>query len=361
MTLKEGNDMQSLAEILMTLSAAFGPSGNEEEVRRIFKNYAGHCQWRQQRFGNLYAELPGNGGGPRVMLAAHMDEVGIMVQSLTNQGWARFVTLGSWPAMALPAQRFRFHTRGGDTYYGITGVLPPHFLRDEDRNRVLKPEELHLDFGALNQDDLNKLGIAVGDVGVPDVEPKLLPTGIVMGKAMDDRVGCSVLLQVCTELFYHSNTLLMVGTVQEEVGLRGMRVAGRELRPDIAIILEGAPTDERLGATPQTVMGKGPQIRFYDPSLIAHRGLVRWLLETAEQSGIPFQTAVRISGGTDGGAVQFEGEGVPTAVIGIPVRYAHSHQGVVSLHDLEHTVDLIRTIVSRLDDAAFQSILEYNA
>jgi endoglucanase len=180
-----------------------------------------------------------------------------------------------------------------------------------------------------------------------------------MGKAMDDRVGCSVLLQVCTELFYHPNTLVVVGTVQEEVGLRGMRVAGRELKPDIAIILEGAPTDERLGATPQTMMGKGPQIRFYDPSLIAHRGLIRWLEETAGQAGIPFQTAVRVSGGTDGGAVQMEGEGVPTVVIGIPVRYAHSHQGVVSLNDLEQTINLIRTVVSRLDEAAFKTILEY--
>lgn len=352
--------MQNLPELMLKLSAAFGPSGNEESVRRIFRSSCPHLEWQKQRIGNIYAESAGLVDGPRVMFAAHMDEVGLMVQSLTDQGWGRFVTLGSWPAVALPAQRFRFHNKNGGEYRGITGVLPPHFIREEDRSKALKPEDLHLDFGALGREGLTELGVEIGDMGVPDVEPILLPTGVLMGKALDDRVGCAALLQMMDDPGQHPNTLLAVGTVQEEVGLRGMRVAGRELRPDIAIVLEGAPTDERIGGSPQTVMGKGPQIRLYDPSLIAHRGLVRWLADVARDENIPFQTAVRVSGGTDGGAVHLEGEGIPTAVIGIPVRYAHSHQGCMAMSDLEATVCLIRSVAGRLDAKELKNILDYN-
>ena len=237
--------------------------------------------------GNIFAEIPGQVGGPRVMLAAHMDEVGIMVQSITEHGWARFITLGAWPGASLPAQRFRFHNRRNQSYIGVTGAVPPHFLREEERQRGLRVEDLHLDFGVPSRQVLADLGVAIGDLGVPDVQPVLLPTGYLVGKAWDDRAGCAVLLDVLQRLAEHPNVLLPVGTVQEEVGTRGMRVAGRELRPDVAIILEGAPTDERPGAAAQTVLGGGPQLRYYDATMIAHRGLVQWLADLAAMEGSP--------------------------------------------------------------------------
>lgn len=350
--------MISLTELLLELSGAFGPPGGEGEIRRIFRTRCPQVPWQTQRMGNIFAKIPGQVGGPRVMLAAHMDEVGIMVQSITEHGWARFITLGAWPGASLPAQRFRFHNRRNQSYIGVTGAVPPHFLREEERQRGLRVEDLHLDFGVPSRQVLADLGVAIGDLGVPDVQPVLLPTGYLVGKAWDDRAGCAVLLDVLQRLAEHPNVLLPVGTVQEEVGTRGMRVAGRELRPDVAIILEGAPTDERPGAAAQTVLGGGPQLRYYDATMIAHRGLVQWLADLAAMEGIPHQLAVRVSGGTDAGAVHLEGEGIPTVVVGVPVRYAHGHQGLISLADVEAAVCLLTLAIGRLDAATLARLVE---
>lgn len=350
--------MISLSDLLLQLSAGFGPPGGEGEIRRIFRETCPEVPWQNQRMGNLFAELPGDQGGPRVMLAAHLDEVGVMVQSIMEQGWARFVTLGAWPAASLSAQRLRFMNRRNQPYIAVTGAVPPHFQREEERNRGLKVEDLHLDFGVPSRAALADFGVAIGDLGVPDVQPALLPTGYLMGKAWDDRAGCAVLLDVLQRLGEHPNVLLPVGTVQEEVGTRGMRVAGRELRPDVAIIIEGAPTDERPGAPAQTVLGGGPQLRFYDATVIAHRGLVQWLTDLAIMEGIPHQTAVRVSGGTDAGVVHMEGEGVPSAVVGVPVRYAHGHQGIISLADVEATVRLLAAAVRNFDAETFERLME---
>lgn len=349
--------MTALSDMVLRLSSAFGPSGEEGEVRALFREFCPDVPWRVQRMGNIMAEIQGVGEYPRVMLAAHMDEIGIMVQTLMDGGWGRFIPLGSWPANALPAQRFRLRNAKVQEYMGVVGTLPPHFLKEDERNRALRIEDLHLDFGVQTPVDIEKLGVEKGDMGVPDGESKLLPSGLVLGKAMDDRAGCALMLEVLRRIKNHPNTLIPVGTVQEEVGTRGIQAAGRELRPDVAFILEGAPTDERPGAPPQTAVGRGPQLRFYDATLIAHRPLVRWLLNLAREEGIPYQTAVRSSGGTDGGAIHKEGEGIPTVVVGIPVRYAHSHQGFISLQDLEHGVKLVTKAIERLDAATFNTIV----
>lgn len=342
-----------LSDLVMKLSAAYGPPGEEDEIRRLFWELCPHLPWRVQRLGNIMAELPGVGEHPRVMLAAHMDEIGVMVQTLMDESWGRFVPLGAWPVHVLPAQRFRFRNALGQEYHGVVGSLPPHFMREDEKNRAPRIEELHLDFGTMNRDDLQLLGIAIGDMGVPDGIPRLFPSGLILGKAMDDRVGCALLLEVLRRVAVHPNMLLPVGTVQEEVGSRGIRAAVRHLRPDVLFVLEGAPTDERPGASAQTAVGRGPQLRFYDPSMIAHRRMVRWLLDIARKEGIPCQTAVRSSGGTDAGPAHIEGEGIPTVVVGVPVRYAHSHQGFISLQDLEYSIELVSKAVQRLDAQTF--------
>ena len=349
--------MTMLSDLLMKLSAVYGPAGEEEEVREVFRETCPQVPWRVQRIGNIWSENHGFAEGPRIMIAAHMDEIGLMIQTIMESGWARFIPIGSWPGNALPAQRFRFRCNSGGESVGVVGTVPPHFLREDERSRTPRIDELFMDFGAPSAAILKDMGLGIGDMGVPDVQPRILPTGWLLGKAFDDRAGCAVLLEVLRRNNSHPNTLIPVGTVQEEVGTRGIRVAGRELKPDLAIILEGAPTDERPGADPQTAVGRGPQLRFHDATLIAHRKMVRWLMDLAYEEGIPYQTAVRSTGGTDGGAVQTEGDGVPTVVVGVPVRYAHSHQGLVDLNDVESAVRLISAAIQRMNWEIFRRIV----
>jgi putative aminopeptidase FrvX len=352
--------MTMLSDLLIKLSAAYGPSGEEHEVREIFRETCPQLPWRAQRIGNIWSEIKGFTEGPRIMVAAHMDEIGLMIQTIMESGWARFIPIGSWPVNALPAQQFRFRCSNGCESIGVVGMVPPHFLKDDERSRIPKTDELFMDFGVPSAAILKDIGLEIGDMGVPNVQPRILPTGWLSGKALDDRAGCAVLLEVLRRNNSHPNTLIPAGTVQEEVGTRGMRVAGRELKPDLAIIVEGAPTDERPGAAPQTAVGNGPQLRFHDATLIAHKKMVRWLVDLAHEEGIPYQTAVRSTGGTDGGAVQIEGEGVPTVVVGVPVRYAHSHHGLVDLNDVENTVRLISAVLQRMNWEIFRRIiLEY--
>ena len=227
-------------------------------------------------------------------------------------------------------------------------------MGEEEKNRPLKLGDLYIDIGAGNSDEVDALGIRVGDPVVPAVKTeKLGPSGALMGKAFDDRVGCAVIAAILKRLDRdHPNQVIGAGTVQEENGLKGARTVAAVVRPDLCLVLEGAPADDfpGAGAIIQGKLGGGPQIRFFDPTLIANQALVQLVIATAREMGIPYQLAVRESGGTDGREIQQSAAGVPTIVIGIPVRYAHSHHSIISLNDLEATVKLVLGLINLLDE-----------
>ncbi|NLG85037.1 MAG: M42 family metallopeptidase [Firmicutes bacterium] len=341
-----------LLNVLLELSASFGPPGQEEEVAAICRRHLeGRAVCRRDRLGSLVAEFAGD--GPRVMLAAHLDEVGLMVKAVTAEGYLRFLPLGAWWEAVLPGTPVRLKGRTGEVR-GVIGSRPPHFLRTEERRRPLAFEEMFIDVGAGSLAAAKAMGLEAGVMAVPDVSPEVLAGGVVRGKALDDRVGVAALLAVAKRLAAesHPNTILVVGTVQEEIGGRGGRTAAQMLHPDVCLVLEGTPADDLPGTASELVqggLGRGPQIRIFDPSMIGNRRLIEMVREEAETRGIPYQLAVRETGGTDGGTIHLVDLGVPTLVLGIPVRYAHAPACLASLDDLEKTVELVSALIRRLD------------
>lgn len=347
--------MAALEEIIIELSNAFGPSGFESEVREIFQGMvAEDTEITHDNLGSVIATHHGKSTSPKILLAAHLDEVGLMVRGITPGGYLKVVPLGGWWPPALLAQRVKVRSKDGD-YYGVVGAKPPHYLGDDEKNRPLKLADLYIDIGARSFDEAVALGIGIGDPVIPAVTTeKLSPSGILMGKAFDDRAGCAVIARVLQELDRnHPNQVIGAGTVQEENGLKGAKTVTALVQPDLCLVLEGTPADDfpDAGGIVQGRLGGGPQIRFFDPTLIANQALVRLSVDTARELGIPYQLTVRESGGTDGKEIQQSAAGVPTVVIGIPVRYIHSHQSVISLNDLEATVKLVQGLINLLDES----------
>lgn len=358
--MKKGASFLSLKEIVVELSNAFGPSGFESEVRELFgKLVADYTEIAYDNLGSIIAAHHGKSAAPRILLAAHLDEVGLMVRGITPGGYLKVVPLGGWWPPTLLAQRVVVRSKKGD-YFGAVGAKPPHYLGEEERNRPLKMADLYIDIGARSYDEVAVLGIAVGDPVVPAVKVESLGTpDTLIGKAFDDRAGCAVIAQVLRELDgNHPNGVFGAGTVQEENGLKGAGAVAAAVEPDVCLVIEGAPADDFPDASSivQGKLGGGPQIRYFDPAMIANQALVSLTKTKAEQLGIPYQLAVREGGGTDGKEIQRFGKGVPTLVIGIPVRYVHSHQCIMSLNDLEATVKLVKGLIDVLDEDTVKEI-----
>lgn len=353
--------MTYLEQLLMDLSNAFGPSGFEGEVRTLFqKAVADVAEVAYDNLGGIMAYHQGSRDNPRILLAAHLDEVGLMVRAILPSGYLKVVPLGGWWAPALVAQRVRIRSVKGD-YYGVVGSKPPHYMGEEEKNRPLKLADLYIDIGAGSREEVLAMGIQVGDPVAPAVKAERLGCpGTFIGKAFDDRVGCAAVIQVLRELNRsHPNLVIGAGTAQEENGIKGARTVAALARPDVCIVLEGAPADDfpDAGSVIQGRLNSGPQLRFRDPSMLANRALINLAIREAEAAKIPYQLAVREGGGTDGGEIQLLGlGGVPTIVVGVPVRYAHSHHGIVQLNDLQATIQLAKGLVNQLDYATVNDI-----
>ncbi len=356
----KGDASMELRKLLMDLSNAFGPSGFEGEVREVFqKEAAPFGEVSYDNLGGIVVTHHGKEAGPRILLAAHLDEVGLMVRGILPSGYLKVVPLGGWYAPALLAQSVLVRTKKGDQI-GVIGAKPPHYMNEEEKNRQIKIGDLYVDVGASNKEQAAALGIEAGDPVVPAVKASLInQSSAIIGKAFDDRVGCGVVLKVLSELDRsHPNTVFGAGTVQEENGTKGARTIAALTKPDVCLVLEGTPADDfpEGGSLIQGRLGGGPQIRYFDPSMIANRALVNMVIEEARNLGISFQVTVREGGGTDGTNLQLYEAGVPTVVIGIPVRYAHSHHSIISIADVEATVQLVKVLLSQFNHQVVESL-----
>ena len=333
--------------ILKELSEAFGVSGREDEVRGvIIEAIKGHVdEYRVDSIGNLIALKRGTGESKlKVMLAAHMDEVGLMITHIEKDGSLCFRPVGGIDDRILLSKVVLI---GQDRILGVIGVKPIHLLKEKEREKVVKVEEMAVDIGASSREEAEKL-VKPGDYAA--FATKFVELGnTVKGKAFDDRAGCAVLIELLKKEYpfeFHA-----AFTVQEEVGLRGARVAAYAIEPDIAFVLEGTVCDDlpkKRDVSPTTRLGGGPAIIIMDRSFIADRRLVDLLVETAEENGVPYQFKQPVIGGTDAGAIHLTKEGVPSAAVAVPCRYIHSPACLLSLSDLGSTVELMKETLSKL-------------
>ena len=339
--------------LLAELADAPGPSGYEEAVRKIMVReltpLAGKVAY--DGVGSVIAQQGST--GPRIMLDAHMDELGGMVRRVTPKGFLSMQMLGGWLDQALPDQRWIIIGRKGPVH-AVTGIRDIHVVPADERTKVFPRDSLYLDVGARTAAEVEALGIGPGDPVVPDSPFVALPGGRYLGKAWDDRVGCAVVIEALRRLRAtgHPNQLFVAATVQEEVGLRGARTAADLVKPDIGIAIEGGITGDSPGRNPeetQAVLGGGPGLFLYDSSTLPNRRFVAMVGDVAAAKGIPLQKDLVQGYGDDSAAIQATAGGVPTINLVVPARYTHAHNGIIDRTDFDRTVDLVVALIQRLD------------
>lgn len=347
--------MKSL-EMIKEMSLAHGPSGFEQEIKGLIRKYLnGKAEFSQDNLGSLICKKAGQSQSPRIMIPGHMDEIGFMVNSITKNGFVKFIPLGGWWDQVLLAQKVTIKTSKGDLE-GIIGSTPPHLLSAKEREQVVEKKSMFIDVGANDKTEAQEvLGIQLGDPIVPSSTFEVLKgTRRIISKAIDNRLGCCLFMDVIKELsvLEHPNTVYGVGTVQEEVGLRGATTAANVVEPDICIVVDVTIATDTPGLEKEDCevkLGSGPVLTLADASMISNRSLRDLVIQTAKEKNIPLQFNTMMGGGTDGGAVQKFGPGVPTAVISFPTRYIHSHYGVFHYDDYEYAVRLLLELIKKLD------------
>lgn len=356
--------MDKSAELLKQLTEAHGVPGYETEVRALLREYMGELgEVSQDKLGSVICHQAGD--GPRVMLAGHMDEIGFMVNHITEEGFLKFLQLGGWWDQVLLGHRVVVKTRNGDVT-GVIGAKPPHLLDAEERDKVVKKKDMFIDVGATSQAEVEEIGVRVGDPIVPQSTFEVLANGkSYLSKAFDNRIGCAVVIDVLEHFAgddqTHPNDLYGVATVMEEVGLRGATTSVRAVDPDVAIILESDIAGDVPGIKNEVsdvVLGGGPTVLIYDARMIPNLPLRDLVVDTAEAEAIPLQFSAIPGGGTDGGAIHLHGTGVPTVVIGVPARHIHSHGAIIHRDDYENAVILVSSLVARLDADTVASFTE---
>jgi endoglucanase len=352
------------AGLLERLSNAFGPSGFEEPVRKIMvdemKPYA--ASLRFDGMGSIIAEQ--GTSGPRVMVDAHMDELGGMIRRVTPTGFLTMQMLGGWFDQALVDQRWVILGSKGPIY-GVTGMRDIHVAPAEERTRVFPRESVFLDVGAKSAEEVRQMGIEPGDPVAPDSPFRILNgTQNYLGKAWDDRVGCAAVIEVMRRLKSgsHANHIFYAITTQEEIGLRGAHTAADAIKADIGISLEGGVSGDTPVGHPeesQAKLGAGPGLFLFDTSELPNRKLVAFVKQTAAGQNIPLQLDLVAGYGDDSAEIQKSNGGVPTVNLVIPLRYTHSHNGIMNRRDFDQEVDLLVSMLEHLDAATVQNIRDF--
>jgi endoglucanase len=335
-----------MKELLKKLCEMDGAPGYEDEIADFMINeFKKHCdKVERDKMDNVIAKK--GDGKPIYMITAHMDEIGFVVKHIDEKGFIWFVTIGGFYEPTISNRRVVIHTEKGKVF-GVTGIKPPHIMEEEEKKKVIASKEMFIDVGAKNRSEAIELGIKIGDPIVFDQKFELLHNNKITAKAIDDRVGCAVLIEMVKRLKNFKGTVYAVATVQEEVGLKGAQVAAFKLKPDIGIAIDVCIPGDHPGIEEKhspIKLGDGPVIEYIEASgkgLIADPKVNKWLEKTAEKYKIPFQTYVGSAGVTDAAIIYVSQEGIPSTSLGIPTRYIHSPVEVVDLNDIENTIKLL--------------------
>jgi endoglucanase len=360
----ETSSEDRVVQLLRELADASGPSGFEEPVTKIMvrqmKPHADRITY--DGLGSVIA-VQGK-DGPRVMLDAHMDEVGAVVRRVTPDGFLTVQMLGGWLDQALVDQRWTIAGSKGPVL-AVTGIRDAHIATADERSKAFPRQSVFLDIGARTADEVRALGVGPGDPVVPDAPFAVLNgTRNYLGKAWDDRAGCAVLIEAMRRLALepHRNQVYFAATVQEEIGLRGARTASELIRPDVAIAVEAGVTRDVPGVhadDAQEVLGAGPGLFLFNGSQLPNRKLVSLVKKVAAEKGIPLQLELILGYGDDSAEIQKAHGGVPTVCLVVPTRYTHAHNGIINRSDFDRTVELVVALVRQLDSAAVARVRDF--
>lgn len=335
--------------LLKELCEFNGVSGNETAVRNFIlekiKPLADEIQI--DSIGNVLVLKKGKSKEKKVMLAAHMDEVGLIISGITEKGFLEFKTVGGIDPRVLISKRVAV---GANKVPGIIGIKAIHLQEKSERESVPKIKNLYIDIGAKDKDEAKTL-VQLGDYAAFDTQFTELGAGRVKAKAIDDRVGCAVLIDLM-EVPCRYDTYFCF-TVQEEVGLRGAGVAARRISPDIALVLESTTCADVFGSEPKdyvTRLGHGVAVSFMDRTTIVPTPFRQWLYETAQKENIPVQYKQAVAGGNDAGIIHIANRGVKTASLSVPCRYLHSPAGIADMADAAAMYDLAKLFLERIDE-----------
>jgi endoglucanase len=342
----------TLSETLEKLSNACGVAGREEEVRSLLQKFLKPYvdEIKEDKLGNLIAVKKGKKNSPKVMLAGHMDEIGLLVKTISKKGFLQFTKIGGIDDRVLLAQKVMAYGKKGPLH-GIIGSKPPHIQKEDERKRVIASDEMFIDIGAKSQTEVQRMGVRIGDPIEFDVRFAQIGKDIVIGKAFDDRVGCAVMVETVKRLEKTECTVYAVGTVQEEVGCRGAITSAYGICPDVGIALDVTIAGDTPGvkeAEAPIKLGKGPSISVADYGLITHPKVLKLLVDAAEENKIPYQLETGLPGATDASRISLAREGVPSGTISVATRYIHSPTSLLSLTDSEDVVKLCVAAVKKL-------------
>ncbi|MBW9212891.1 MULTISPECIES: M42 family metallopeptidase [Terrabacteria group] len=347
-------------ELLEKLSNAAGISSFEQEIVTIMEEAVQELPVQTYRdgLGSFISCTKEYCSGPKIMVAGHMDEVGFIVKEIDEHGYLRLQPVGSLWTHLLLDHSFDVICDNQARIEGLIGSVAQHGISAKVRNTTLAMKDLYLDLGLYTREEVEKLGIHIGNQVVPSTRfHRLNREDIYVGKAMDNRLGCYIALEVlrnCQSISHPK--YYAVGNVQEEPGLRGARTATEVIQPDLAFAVDTTTAGDTPLNYNTVKLGQGLVISLIDSNTIAHRGLIRYMEETCRKYGIPYQYAVFKAGGTDAGNIHKTRQGIISMCLSIPVRYMHASQTIVSYQDVQACIDLLTKVVEEMNDELLEKI-----
>lgn len=327
--------MKLNSKLMEDLINAYGPSGNEEVIREYIEDeIKDHVdEIKVDALGNLIARKKGK--GKKIMIAAHMDQIGFMITDIDKKGFLRFTNIGGISPYTSLSQQVVFEN-------GTVGVISAEPMEDMSK---LKLSNMFIDIGSNNKEEAEKL-VGIGDT-CGYMSHFNENDNVIFGKSLDDRIGCYIAIEAIKEIKKPENDLYFVFTTQEEVGLRGAKTSSYRIDPDIGIALDVTGTGDTPKAKTFAVsLGEGTAIKVKDNSILTHPKIKELMVELAKKNNIPYQLEVLEYGGTDSGAIHLSREGVPSGVISIPTRYIHSTVEMASKEDISNSIKLLIEVLN---------------
>ncbi|MCI8705934.1 MAG: M42 family metallopeptidase [Lachnospiraceae bacterium] len=346
---------------LERICGAPGISSFEQEIGRIleeeYTSLGFACE--KDRLGSVVADKCKDQPGPKMMVAAHMDEVGFMVEEIDENGFLKVRPIGSWWSHLILGQWYTVVTKDNRQYPALMGSMATHGLPAEIKNKTVKMEDAYLDLGAGSQEEVRSLGVAVGDMVSPWTHFEVMQNPkYVSCKAFDDRIGNYIMLEAAKELRGETHTpLYLANTVQEEPGLRGARTAVEWVHPDIAFAIDTTLAGDTPANHNICALGKGVVLSMIDSNSIAPRKLVKYVEGICKKHHIDYQYAVFNKGGTDSGNIHKAFDGVLNMTLSIPIRYMHTNHSMIHTDDVEACIRLVCEIAKDMDAEVFESLL----